>query len=388
MLWLRVLVSVLLFGLSLLAVVPAPTTTLWLISVAVMGWGYLLAAAALVLLLIPRHRGSVAHVATLLNLATVALALSPLVRAIPVAAALPARLAVFGDTAPRRLAGAPPRQEPLALRNLLLPAQSPGVVRTTEKYATRSDGDLYLDVYRRPLATRTGVAPLVLVVHGGSWSGGDRTDMARLNGYLAARGYVVAAPDYRLAPAHPFPAARDDIRAALAYLGTNAARLGVDTTRVVVMGRSAGGELALLVAYTTPGAGIRGAVGYYAPTDLRYGFAHPSNPHVLNSTRTLRQYLAGTPATAGARYDAASPINFAATAVPTLLVHGGSDELVSVRQSERLDSALARAGKSHLLVLLPWATHGCDYNFAGACAQIGTFALERFLAAVTEVDGR
>lgn len=251
---------------------------------------------------------------------------------------------------------------------------------STEKYASRPDGDLYLDVYRRPIG---GPAPLVLIVHGGSWSGGTRHDLAALNSYLAARGYAVASPDYRFAPKHPFPAARDDVREALAYLRANAARLGLDPARVVLMGRSAGGELALLVAYTTPDAGIRGAIGYYSPSDLRYGFTHPSNPRVLNSTGVLEQYLSGTPATAGATYDAASPITFASSAVPTLLLHGSRDELVSVMQSVRLDSALARAGRTHLLMRLPWATHGCDYNFSGPCAQLGTFALERFLAAVT-----
>ncbi len=258
---------------------------------------------------------------------------------------------------------------------------------STERYATRPGGDLYLDIYRRPTAgaaaTAAAAAPLVLMIHGGSWSGGSRRDLAPLNKYLAARGYVVASPDYRFAPAHPFPAARDDVRDAVAYLRANAARLGIDPTRVVTMGRSAGGELALLVAYTIPDVGIRGAVGYYAPSDLRYGFTHPSNPRVLNSTRVLEQYLGGTPTTAGAAYDAASPINFATSAVPTLLLHGGADELVSVMQSVRLASALARAGRPHLFLRLPWATHGCDYNFLGPCAQLGTFALERFLAAVT-----
>lgn len=370
----------LLFAVSLLAVVHAPTTTLWVVEVAVTGWGYVLAIVAVLLLAIPPRHGARAKLSTVLNLATIALALSPLVRATPVARTLPARVAIFGDTTPRSLAGAMARSTPLSLKRLVQPTYSPGVVISTERYATRPDGDLRMDVYRRPAA---GPGPLVLMVHGGSWSGGTRRDLAQLNSYLAARGYVVASPDYRFAPKHPFPAARDDVRDALAYLRANANRLGVDPTRVVLMGRSAGGELALLVAYTTPGVGVRGAVGYYSPSDLRYGFAHPSNPRVLNSTQVLKQYLSGTPATTGDNYDAASPITFASSAVPTLLLHGNRDELVSVMQSMRLDSALARTGRPHLLLRLPWATHGCDYNFVGPCGQLGTFALERFLAAVT-----
>lgn len=376
----RPILSVLLFAVSLLAVLRAPTTMLWVVSIAVMEWGWALAIVALLMIAVPPHRGAWAKLSTVLNLITVALALSPLARAIPIASALPARVATFGDTAPRSLSGTSPRSKPLSLMRLVRPATSPGVVMSTERFATHPDGDLYLDVYRRIIA---GPAPLVLMIHGGSWSGGTRRDLAPLNNYLAARGYVVASPDYRFAPKHPFPAARDDVREAVAYLRANATRLGIDPARVVMMGRSAGGELALLVAYTTPDAGIRGAVGYYAPSDLRYGFTHPSNPRVLNSTRVLEQYLSGTPATAGDAYDAGSPITFASAAVPTLLVHGESDELVSVMQSVRLDAALTRAGRPHLLVRLPWATHGCDYNFLGPCAQLATFALERFLAAAT-----
>ncbi len=378
--WLRLAGSVLIFALSLLAVVPAPSTMLWVVSIAVMEWGWILALVALALLAIPPRRGRRAALSSVLNIVTIALALSPLVRAVPVANTLASRVATFGDTAPRALSGAPARTTPLSLTQLVRPISSPGVVVTTEKYGASPDGDLYVDLYRGRV---NGPAPLVLVIHGGSWSGGTRRDLAPLNSYLAARGYVVASPDYRLSPRHPFPAARGDIRAALAYLRTNAERLNIDPARVVLMGRSAGGQLALLVAYTTPDTGIRGAVGYYAPSDLKYAYAHPSNPRVLNSTRTLAQYLSGTPATAAATYEEASPISFAATAVPTLLLHGGSDELVSVMQSVRLDSALARGGRSHLFIRLPWATHGCDYNFVGPCAQLATFALERFLAGVT-----
>lgn len=376
-LWIRAILSALLFGVALLTVFPAPTTMLWLVEVAVTEWGFVLAIAALALIAVgPRGTGTGA-LASVLNLTTIVLALSPWIRAESVAQTLPSRIAVFGDTAPH----APGRNGVLSLRVLVTREAAPDVRVTTETYAVHGGHPLALDVYRA--SSTTGAAPLVLMIHGGSWSGGTRRDIPDLNRYLAARGYVVAAPDYLLAPDDPFPAARDDIADALRYLRTNATKLGVDTSRVVLMGRSAGGELALLVAYTLGDAGIRGAIGFYSPTDMRYAYAHPSNPHVLNSVHVLQQYLAGTPASGGARYAAASPIGFAGTAVPTLLLHGDRDELVSVMQSVRLDSALASVGKPHLLLRLPWATHGCDFAFTGPCGQIGTYAVERFLAAVT-----
>ena len=84
------------------------------------------------------------------------------------------------------------------------------------------------------------------------------------------------------------------------------------------------------------------------------------------------------------RYLEASPFAFAsATRVPTLLVHGTRDELVSVMQSRRLDRRLSRYGVSHFLLELPWATHGCDYFITGPCGQLETQAIARFLSIVT-----
>jgi acetyl esterase/lipase len=68
---------------------------------------------------------------------------------------------------------------------------------------------------------------------------------------------------------------------------------------------------------------------------------------------------------------------------PTLLVHGRKDEIVWVEQSRRLDARLAEASRPRFLLELPWATHGCDFTLAGPCGQLTTYAVERFLAAVT-----
>jgi acetyl esterase/lipase len=252
----------------------------------------------------------------------------------------------------------------------------------TFRYAARPDGSLRLDLYDAPGPRPP--APLVLVVHGGAWRTGARTQLAPLNRYLAARGYAVAAVSYRLAPAHRFPDPYHDVRDALAYLRRRAVPLGVDPGRVVLLGRSAGGQLALLAGYAAGDPGVRGVVGLYAPTDLRYGYAHPSDPDVIDSRAVLEAYLGGSPASAGARYDAASPVRHVGPRTPpTLLLHGGRDELVSRVQGERLAARLARAGRPHLLVRLPWATHGCDFNFSGPCGQLSTYAVERFVAAVT-----
>ena len=90
---------------------------------------------------------------------------------------------------------------------------------------------------------------IIVVIHGGSWEYGERGELAPLNTYLAQRGYVVATVSYRLAPAYPFPAARNDISAAIMYLQQHASQFGIDATHFVLLGRSAGGQLALLTAH-------------------------------------------------------------------------------------------------------------------------------------------
>jgi len=211
-----------------------------------------------------------------------------------------------------------------------------------------------------------------------------RTDLAPLNRYLAARGFGVAAISYRLAPDHPHPAASEDVSAAIAYLKTNAGKFGIDPSRMVLIGRSAGGQLALLEAYRGNDPAIRGVVGFYAPSDQKYGYDHPSKPRVFDSRGILEGFLGGTPATVPEAYASSSPINYVGShTIPTLLIHGTRDELVFPAQSQRLAERLAAAGRQHLYLEIPWGRHGCDFNFSGPCGQMSTYAIERFLAAVT-----
>lgn len=380
---LRLFVAVAVFLASLLAVFSAPTYILWKASIAVTELGFVLAAIALVVLLPGWRRSRIGRAAALLAAAALVLALSPIARSYGVARDLPARLTTaFGAATPRSLAGAPVLESPFTLGGMLRGAATREMIVTKAQYTSRGANPLELDLYSRTGAVSP--APLVVMIHGGSWRSGDRSDLAQLNRYLAARGYVVAAVSYRFAPASPHPAATEDVNAAIDYLKANGPRLGLDTTRIVLIGRSAGGQLALLSAYTKNDPAIRGVVGLYSPSDQVFGYENPSNPRVINSTLILEDFLQGSPTTSPAAYASSSPINFVGPGtVPTLLIHGRKDELVFARQSERLNDRLARAGRPHLYLELPWATHGCDYFFNGPCGQLSTYAIERFLAAVT-----
>lgn len=96
--------------------------------------------------------------------------------------------------------------------------------------------------------------PILLYLHGGGWCFGSINSCARFCAAVALEGdCAVAALNYRLAPAHPYPAALEDIRQAVSYLRENAAHWGCDSTQIAVGGDSAGGNLALAAGMSVPG---------------------------------------------------------------------------------------------------------------------------------------
>lgn len=390
----RLLVGTLAVAVGLLTVIEAPTHFLWIVAIGATEWGYWLVPIALVCALFPfRHRFSgeailrwreAGRLGRVLALVGALLLLAPLLRALLVAERLEQDLAAAFPLGPAPSSGTsvePAGGKPLQFTHLLSGVAQEPVQQSSLVYAAPAGEPLRLDLYRS--ANLSLPAPAVIVIHGGSWQSGDRSQLADLNRHLASRGYVVAAVGYRFAPRWPFPAARDDVRAAVAFLQTHASELGLDPQRMVLLGRSAGGQLALLVAYTAGDPAIRGAIAFYAPADLRYSYEHPGNPLVLDSRGVLMAYLGGSPEQRPEAYAAASPLNFVGAGTPpTLLIHGQRDELVKPIQSERLAARLAQAGRSLFLLRLPWATHGCDVNFSGPCGQLSTYVVERFLAAV------
>jgi acetyl esterase/lipase len=389
-LWGRFLLGGALAAACSLAIFEAPTRLLWWLAVAVTEWGHWLAVLALVLFLVGGFglRGQfplIGLAGAVLCLAASVLALTPLPRALKIAHHLPAQLEkAFGVGVPRVAPDATARPAPLILSQLFTGVTSPAVRQSSVIYSKVGEQELRLDLYQAGnQSDRSGTVPGLLVVHGGGWQSGDSAQLSDLNVYLAARGYVVAAVNYRLAPKWKFPAALEDVRRAIAYLKDHAQEFHLDPQRLALLGRSAGGQLALLTAYTAHDPAIRGAIAFYTPPDLRYSYTFPANPAVLDSRGLLRAYLGGDADNFPTTYLAASPFYAVSPETPpTLLIHGGRDELVSPEQSERLAIRLAMAGRPQYLLVLPWATHGCDANFSGPCGQLSTYAVERFLAAV------
>ncbi len=229
--------------------------------------------------------------------------------------------------------------------------------------------------------------PAVIVVHGGGWRSGERSDFPSWDAWLADKGYVVFDIDYRLSPPPSWQDAPADVACAVGWVKENAARYGVDPERVALMGRSAGGQLALLTAYKegraapTPGCAARNVrdtavaavVALYTPTDL-------SRLSSMGYLGGMDRFLGGSPGTVPGRYRHLSPVSHVdPDDPPTFLAYGGDDQIVPPEQSELLAARLREAGVPHRLAKLPWANHTFDFLWGGWGSQITRFALGEFL---------
>jgi acetyl esterase/lipase len=362
-----------------LTAVKAPTVRAWKLAIVVSEFGiFLLTIPVVIAVLTVGGGGAAGGWRSIVTLVACAVAsgflIKPVIQAKQVAAKLPAQLTgAFGAVELGR--------EPFSLNKLV--HLSGGDV-TAEPRVFKGEGTaeaLTLDFYR---ATSRAPAPCVVIVHGGGWDNGGRAQLPALNSHLALRGYAVAAVEYRLAPKNIWPAQRDDVRAGLAYLKSHASELGIDATRFVLLGRSAGGQIAESVAYNEPDPAVCGVIAMYAPADMEFAWKYTDERDVLDSKKLMRQLTGGTPETARAAFDSASPyLQVGHGAVPTLLMHGRIDALVWNRQSERLAEKLNAAGVPCVFLDLPWATHAFDFNLHGPGGQLSTYAIDWFLDAVT-----
>lgn len=364
------ILSLLLLACSLLLFMDLRHPLLWKISLAATEFGHFF-------VLLPLMLAGLAGTGTPLGLLTVILSL--------ITAALlmyPAWCASrLSRSVTRRLSsafGGPAAGSAFSWRRLWFGPYPPAMEPERLSFVRREDGALHLLLYR---AQRTTPAPCVVFIHTGGWDSGSPSEFSAMSRHLASAGYAVACIEYRFAPAHIWPAQKEDALTAIAFLKVNAERFGIDPSRFVLFGRSAGGQIAEATAYSTDDPAIRGCIGFYAPADLVFAYEHLApEPDILDSRTLLHNYLGGPLEPQRDRYRDASSYHHTSRAVPpTLLLHGAKDPLTWYRQSERLSARLTEHGVSSLYIELPWGTHAFDYNFNGPGGQIGRCAVMLFL---------
>lgn len=399
---LSLLSSLLALAATVWIVVPAPARFVWLFSVLASEWSLAFGAFGLV--------------GCLSNLIARALGGTRLWLVPAGAGALAALLALYPLASGWRAAHA--QGVSLSLRQYVA-----GVTRargddanavvnmTTYTFANIAGQQLQLDAYLPPAATADNGAGVV-VVHGGAWNAGARSDFPQWNYWLARQGFAVFDVDYRLAPQPNWQTATGDVKCAVLWIKQHAAEFHLAPDRLALLGRSAGGHLALLAAYTADDAqlppscmqpegdsnagappsayraDVRAVVSFYGPTDLIWAYDNPANQRVIDGPATISRFVGGAPRATDelrARYQHASPdAHVNAHMPPTLLIHGGQDQLVRLENMDLLGAQLDAAGVPNRRVLVGYAQHGFDYNFNGWGAQTVRPVLLDFLRAHTQ----
>ncbi len=235
--------------------------------------------------------------------------------------------------------------------------------------------------------------PVIVAIHGGGWRRFNKDEYGpRIASAFVSHGYVVVAPNYRLSSPGiaSWPLNFEELQSAVRWVSTHASQFGINSSRVVAMGESAGANLANLLgtqssdgtrAASVDSASVEAVVSFSSPTDLASLYAESPQ-----AGKAVAQFLGGPPAAVPGNYAAASPVDqVSPNSAPTFLIHGGSDPLVPVSQSIELARALTAAGVHNDLVILPGSGH--DLNFPVATPRNLIAQILEFLAA-TWKDGK
>lgn len=280
-------------------------------------------------------------------------------------------------------AGIPPAQGRVPLWRVVLaiPLRGRGVERVRNVPFRRVAGrTLKLDIFRRP----DGGAgkPVLLYLHGGAWTVGDKREQGLpLLHHLARNGWACVTANYRLSPGATFPDHLLDAKAALAWIRQHGPEHGMDPSFVALAGGSAGGHLAALVALTEndqryqPGfeavdTSVQAAVPLYGIYDLtnRLGAQSKSFVPMLMEPIVMKAFLDDEPE----KYAEASPIDRVHPgAPPFLVVQGDRDTLAPVVETRAFVERLARVSNRRVVYLeLPGAQHIFDLFYSQQSARV------------------
>jgi acetyl esterase/lipase len=228
-------------------------------------------------------------------------------------------------------------------------------------------GRMQMDVVR-PARGETPL-PAIVCIHGGGFRAGTRQRYLPVAYHLAQHGYVAAVVSYRLSPMAQFPAAVEDVKAAVRFLRANAARFQIDPDRIGAVGGSAGGHLALMLGLTEGVAefegsgpnedyssGVQAVVNFYGPTDLTKSYEPGKS---VDAAKVLPMFLGGDLEHNRPAHVRASPLYWVSpNAAPTLTIHGTKDDYVAYEHGVWLNERLEAAGVAAKLETIDGAGHG------------------------------
>lgn len=354
---------------SILCVALPPNYFLWQLKIVLSEYPHIPLLAALIVFGLPGYERNLWLWPQLtLTVAAVVMSLYPIVGAATIANSLPQELdKTFGK--------AEINEKPFSYFKLFVPDPT-DPAPDTHTYFQDSVQELKFDLYKASGKKR----PVVIVIHGGGWDSGDRTQMHQFDRYLASKNYNVVAIDYSLAPQFQCPKPVIDVQTCIDYLKVNSDKLNVDPNNIVLLGRSAGGQIALQAGYSLHRPEIKGIVAFYSPADMVWGYSLSVDNAILKSKTLITQYVGGKLDKVRDNYENATAMTHVTTqSPPTLMIHGKKDNMVAFGHNLHLIEKLKPAGVPHYLLALPWATHGADWHLNGPSGQLSSYAVEHFL---------
>ncbi len=246
------------------------------------------------------------------------------------------------------------RDEMLPRKPLPKPQPRTGTISDVT-FTKVGDTALSLDAY---VPEGDGPFPAAIIVHGGGFNKGDKqTYVKPLFDPLSEANFAWFTINYRLAPGAKYPAAVEDVEAAIRYVKSHARQYNVDTNRIALIGESAGGHLVSMVgARNKPESRVNAVVSFYGPHDLERRAVEQKQ-----ISDTMRDFLGVAelnPKSIKALHEA-SPINHVGPGMPPyLLIHGTKDEKVPYDQSPKMCEKMKEAGNSCEVFTVEGAGHG------------------------------
>jgi acetyl esterase len=221
------------------------------------------------------------------------------------------------------------------------------------QYGPASGSANLLDIYVPDGAS--GPYPTVLVIHGGGWIDGDKTDWASEAERLTRSGFVAVAPNYRLAPTYLYPAALEDLQLAVEWIRSNAVAYSIDPANIGALGGSTGGHLAALLAMKGSGdhvsdGRIDAAVSWSGPMNL---ITYPND---------VKRFLGCGYQDCPKTWRDASPYYNVDSTDPALFLANGTTESVPVDQPKSMARKLKKFGVPYELVLVDGPKHSRGYE--------------------------
>jgi acetyl esterase len=261
-------------------------------------------------------------------------------------------------------------------------------------YGTWQDQPLRLVVYR-PRAPASGKpAPVLLYIHGGGFTMGDRFESGTNLRWFTDRGWLALSIDYALSSVdrHLWDVATSQVACAMAWTAANAARLGGDPARISLLGSSAGGNLAINAAYLANAGRLESACGgtvprvsavsaLYPPVDLAAAWASQV-PAISDMARQFNTYyVGGSPQQFPDRYRfVASATHISAAAPATLIIFGDNDHLVPPDATDRFAEQARNAGIDVQSIRFPYGDHAFNLNQFGIGNQFYLGMTDQFLS--------